>query len=282
MAKLAVKDDWFAPVDANRYERRWYEIAGARVAGLAPEVIAADDAPMLFAMEYLDPADTLLWKTELHGGARRLRTSPRRSGASLAAIHAATAETPRSRAMFPTGAIFEALRLEPYLRPPARRHPALAGRLDALADRTAATRRRARPWRRQPEEHPGRPGRTGPPRRRMRLVRRSRLRPRLLPQSSSAQMPVEPARRAGFLAGFDALAASLSRGRGLGAACRLEARAAGLLPGLFLARVDGKSPVEYVTEERDKDRVRRVARPFSSAAATLETIRDAWAEELGR
>ena len=40
----------------------------------------------------------------------------------------------------------------------------------------------------------------------------------------------------------------------------LEARVARLLPGLFLARVDGKSPVEYITSEADKDRVRRVAR----------------------
>ncbi len=40
----------------------------------------------------------------------------------------------------------------------------------------------------------------------------------------------------------------------------LEARAAHLLPGLFLARVDGKSPVEYITTEPDKNRVRRTAR----------------------
>ena len=46
----------------------------------------------------------------------------------------------------------------------------------------------------------------------------------------------------------------------MGAAGALESRTARLLPGLFLGRVDGKSPVEYLTEERDKDRVRRVAR----------------------
>ena len=45
----------------------------------------------------------------------------------------------------------------------------------------------------------------------------------------------------------------------------LEARAAHLLPGLFLARVDGKSPVEYITAEPDKDRVRRTARALLAA-----------------
>ena len=34
MAKLAVKDDWFAPVERNRYERQWYELAAARVPGV--------------------------------------------------------------------------------------------------------------------------------------------------------------------------------------------------------------------------------------------------------
>src|SRR5437016_3999625 len=38
----------------------------------------------------------------------------------------------------------------------------------------------------------------------------------------------------------------------------VERRAARLLPGLFLARIDGKSPVEYITEESAKNRVRRV------------------------
>ena len=140
MAKLAVKDDWFAPVERNRYERRWYEVAGARVAGIAPEVIAADDDAMLFVMEYLDPADHRLWKAELMAGRVDLAFAGE-VGASLAAIHAATAGDEAVAAMFPTGAFFEALRLEPYLRATGRRHPALAGRLDALADRTAATRR---------------------------------------------------------------------------------------------------------------------------------------------
>jgi hypothetical protein len=62
----------------------------------------------------------------------------------------------------------------------------------------------------------------------------------------------------------------------------LEARAARLLPGLFLARVDGKSPVEYVTEESDRQLVRAVALPLIAApAATLAEVRWAWAAKLG-
>ncbi|MCP4384624.1 MAG: phosphotransferase, partial [Hyphomicrobiales bacterium] len=62
----------------------------------------------------------------------------------------------------------------------------------------------------------------------------------------------------------------------------LEARAAALLPGLLLARIDGKSPVEYITTDDDRERVRRVAIPLiETAPARLETVRDAWGERMG-
>ena len=62
----------------------------------------------------------------------------------------------------------------------------------------------------------------------------------------------------------------------------LEGRVARLLPGLLLARVDGKSPVEYLTGEPDKARVRRVARALLAAPPErLPEVRAAWARELG-
>ncbi|HYZ23704.1 MAG TPA: hypothetical protein VE690_16265, partial [Rhodopila sp.] len=61
---------------------------------------------------------------------------------------------------------------------------------------------------------------------------------------------------------------------------QLEARAAALLPALFLARIDGKSPVEYITEETDKDRVRRVARAgVQDPPDRLQAVADTWAKE---
>ena len=60
-------------------------------------------------------------------------------------------------------------------------------------------------------------------------------------------------------------------------------KAAALLPGLLLARVDGKSPVEYVTEERQREAVRRVAGALlKQPVASLRLVRAAWARELER
>jgi hypothetical protein len=57
----------------------------------------------------------------------------------------------------------------------------------------------------------------------------------------------------------------------------LEQRVATLLPGLLLARIDGKSPVEYITAQADRNRVRAAATGLlKNPPATLSEVRAAW------
>jgi hypothetical protein len=50
---------------------------------------------------------------------------------------------------------------------------------------------------------------------------------------------------------------------------------------LLLARVDGKSPVEYITRDDQRDMVRRFAAPLlRQRADSLQAIAVAWREEL--
>jgi hypothetical protein len=92
---------------------------------------------------------------------------------------------------------------------------------------------------------------------------------------------VDPARRLGLPRRLRGLVAKLLRGRRLGACEVLEQRAAALLPGLFLARVDGKSPVEYLTSEVDRERVRRIGRGLvADPVSRLSSVAAAWRAEL--
>jgi aminoglycoside phosphotransferase (APT) family kinase protein len=280
MPKLAVKDDWFAPVERNRYERLWYEAASDRVPGIAPRIIAADEAAMLFAMEYLDPAEHRLWKAELL--AARVDTAfAAEVGRKLASVHAATAGDAGIAARFPTGRIFEALRLDPYLRATARRHPALSQRLNALADRTAAMARALVHGDVSPKNilvGPSGPvfldaecAWYGDPAFDLAFCLNHLL------LKCLARRPA----KSRFLVAFDALAAAYFERAEFEDRPSLEARVASLLPGLFLARIDGKSPVEYVTDEASRDRVRRVAIPLiADPPAVISHIRDAWNREL--
>jgi hypothetical protein len=68
-------------------------------------------------------------------------------------------------------------------------------------------------------------------------------------------------------------------------ASELEARAAALLPALLLARIDGTSPVEYVTAEVDRAMVRAFAigqlRAAGGRVHVLDTFAD-WEQALSR
>ena len=66
--------------------------------------------------------------------------------------------------------------------------------------------------------------------------------------------------RSGYLHLFERLVGAYRAHVGWEPWQALDARTAALLPGLLLGRVDGKSPVEYVTADADKDAIRAFAR----------------------
>ena len=90
-----------------------------------------------------------------------------------------------------------------------------------------------------------------------------------------------PASVDAFLKSFDALAESYLEAVTAEPRGDIEARTARLLPGLFLARVDGKSPVEYLTREADKDCVRKNAGAWlKKPTGRLADIRRLWGDAL--
>jgi aminoglycoside phosphotransferase (APT) family kinase protein len=280
LAKLRVAADWHAPVERNRYEARWMQHANAAVPGAAPNLLGLDEASGALAMQFLAPDAHPLWKTQLRDGIAEPAFAARVAG-SLVRIHAATAAQPAIAAEFPTDAIFYDIRLEPYLVATARAHPDLASQLQALVTATQANQRALVHGDVSPKNilH----GPHGPvfldaecawwgdPAFDLAFCLNHLLLKCLWTQSATA----------GFLACFDALAAAYCAHITWEPPTALEARAARLLPGLFLARVDGKSPVEYITRDADKDRVRRTARALLVRPVDrLGAVRQAWTQEL--
>jgi len=279
LPRLKVAQDWQAPVERNGFEVAWMEVAAASVPGAVPKLVAVDKQAQLFAMEYLDPAAHALWKAQLRDGVLEDATAAA-VGQRLARIHAATAGRPEIAARFRSDAIFHAIRLEPYLEATARRHPDLATPIARLVARTARTRHALVHGDVSPKNilvGPAGPifldaecAWYGDPAFDLAFCLNHLLLKALW----------RPQHRAGYRTLFDTLAASYLAGCVWEPADAVEARAAALLPALFLARVDGKSPAEYVETERARDSVRRVARPLILAPpARLAAIRTAWAAE---
>ena len=280
LPKLKVAAEWHAPVERNLYEVAWLEAAGRAIPGAVPKMLASDPQHGLFAMTYLDPAAHPVWKALLRDG----KADPAFAatvGERIAEVHAATAGDSGTAAAFATDHIFHPIRLEPYLEATARKHPALTEPLMRLSRETLATKRALVHGDVSPKnilEGPQGPifldaecAWYGDPGFDLAFCLNHLLLKCLW------NRPAAPA----FLAAFDALAGAYLSRVSWEAPGEVEARAARLLPGLFLARIDGKSPVEYVTEESHRDLVRATATPLIlEPPRTLQDIRRAWSESL--
>jgi aminoglycoside phosphotransferase (APT) family kinase protein len=281
LPKLKVAADWRAPVVRNIYEARWLAEADRALPGAVPKLLGQDEATGCLAMAFLSPEDHPVWKARLRDGHADAAFAAE-VGRRIAAIHAHAAAQPGLAAAFPTDEIFHAIRLEPYLLAAARAHPDLASVLEDIAAVTARSKRTLVHGDVSPKNilcGPSGPvfldaecAWWGDPAFDLAFCLNHLLLKCLWAPKASA----------GFMACFEALAARYLAGITWEAADALEARAARLLPGLFLARVDGKSPVEYLTEEHDKNRVRRVARALlTKPTDRLLAVRAAWGEEIG-
>jgi len=282
LARLKVAAEWRAPVERNASEVGWIEKARRIVPGCAPRILGHDADAGLFAMEYFDPARYPLWKSELRRGRVDLAMAAA-VGDTLGRIHAATAHDGDLARRFANDAIFHDIRLEPYLLAAGRAHPDRADALAALTRTTAETRLVLVHGDVSPKNilfGPDGPvfldaecAWYGDPAFDLAFCLNHLLLKCLWTPGAAAR----------FLDAFDALSAAYLAHVEWETAAALEDRAARLLPGLLLARVDGKSPVEYLTGEADKDCVRRVARHLLANPVTrLELVRTAWREGLPR
>ncbi len=280
LPRLKVAAEWTAPVERSLAEMAWIEVAGAILPEAVPRLIAADREAMLFVMEYLDPARYRNWKAELASGTADAETA-RTVAARLVRLHAATAGEAKVAQRFANDATFHAIRLEPYLVETARRHPDLAPALGALTAVTAATRTALVHGDVSPKNiliGPAGPvfldaecAWYGDPAFDLAFCLNHLL----------LKCLWRPETTGGFLACYDALARTYLDEVGWEPPKEIEARTARLLSGLLLARIDGKSPVEYLTQEADKNRVRRVAsRLLLTPPAGLSELRSAWLAEI--
>ena len=280
LAKLKVAADWQAPVERNRFEVAWFRIAHEIVPGAVPEVLYHDEVEMLCAMSFLDPQQHRLWKQELRDG--RARPADAASvGQRLGLIHAATANNPAIAAQFPPNGIFHAIRLEPYLEATAVAHPDLHDALFALSKRTGELRIAMIHGDVSPKNillGPNGPvfldaecACMGDPAFDLAFCLNHLL----------LKCLWNPAAANKFAGCFDALTDAYLAEVVWEPAATLEARAASLLPALLLARVDGKSPAEYLTTDTQRTHVRRCARSLiESPPARLKDVLAAWKKEM--
>ncbi len=277
LAELRVSQHWEAPLSRNANEVNWIREVREIRPEAVPDILYSEPASALFAMEFLDYPT---WKTQLMDGDVDIAFAAK-VGASLGAIHQATAHSPRLADKFRVPETFDALRIEPYLKATARVHGAVAERLLCLAEATLGAETVLVHGDVSPKNILM--GREGP------VFLDAECAWYGEPAFDLAfclnhlllKCVHMPGARDVLLRAFDALKDAYFNEVGWESRDALEARVARLLPALFLARVDGKSPVEYITNEIDKEKIRMTALPFVESPPTrLAELRDVWARNL--
>ena len=281
LPRLRVATVWEAPTRRSHFEVEWLSVA--RVAGLnVPRVVAEWEDQHLFFMEWFPPADNPVWKAELAAG----RIDPGFAaavGRSIAAIHSATQGDAAIAARFATDDLFAALRIEPYLLHTARAHPDLAAIIEGIAATTQATRAALVHGDVSPKNILC--GRAGPvlidaecawygdPAFDLafcctHMLLKGVWHPQWEPQTAAAFDALHGAY-------LDAVTPALRGG--------IESRAIALLAAILLARIDGRSPVEYLTQDADRNRVRRAARQLlQDPPPTLAAFGARWRQLTGQ
>jgi Ser/Thr protein kinase RdoA (MazF antagonist) len=278
LGKLRVEQEWLA--DRSRILREsaaLRKLAAHLPVGSLPEVLLEDRDNFIFAMSAA-PAASVCWKDLLLAGEIRVETAER-VGELLALMASVSWRATMWESEFGDQTVFDQLRIDPYYRATARRHPDIAPAAARLIEESAA--------------------------RRVSLVHGD-WSPKNFLVDGARVMAIDfevihfgdPAFDSAFLLNHLVLK-SFHRPQWADLYARAAAgfwrkylagvpREAWIEPAtlqhlgwLMLARVDGKSPAEYLRDPGVQDRVRRFARdlivsPPNSVAEVFERSGAGW------
>ena len=257
LERLNVEKVWHAPIARHASEAAWFSECATIVPDNVPEILAHDRESGSLVMEYLPPDRYPVWKSQLRDGIVDKETIDQIAGL-LAEVHAATARRPGLAETFDTDLFYD-LRLEPYFASLAEPYPELA---PALQETIGQVKQNARVMvhgdfspknilvgPEGPVVLDAECATWGDPAFDLAFCLNHLLLKSIWNKPAAAR----------FEAGFNQFLKRYLKAVDWEEPAALERRAARLLSFMMLARIDGKSPVEYITSEPDKGFVRRIA-----------------------
>ncbi len=247
LEQLKVEADWYADITRNEVERNYISYVASAHPTAVPQIIAAGDG--YFAMEFLGEGFSN-WKQELLQG-RFTAKWAEKAGSFLGDIHRRSAGSDALAEQFNRMDLFLQLRINPYLLATGLKHPDVQALFNTEAERLQVERLALVHGDFSPKNM---------------LVKDDRL----VVLDSEAACFADPAFDTAFLLThlflkvlyhrnyFQEIAHLISTFReSYGAMDKaMDLRTSRLLLMLLLARVDGKSPVEYLQDDASRDFIR--------------------------
>ncbi|HEY0207767.1 aminoglycoside phosphotransferase family protein [Acerihabitans sp.] len=279
---LKVAKEWHAPLERIFAEIDWMKTVARIEPHVVPKILGVDNRHLCFVMEYLPAEHYRNWKSQLLNGEIDVGFAERMGGI-LNNIHKQTAKNNELARMFAYDENFFSLRLDPYLGEIARHCPEHSASILSILHRTQTTKIALVHGDVSPKNILRGP--QGP------VILDAECAwygdpafdlafclNHFLLKSVIAKKSIDKQR---LLASFQALSEKYIADIDWEPAADLNLRAATLLPCLLLARVDGKSPAEYI-QGRDADRVRQASFTLLDRGYTqLKDIQEFWKKEIG-
>lgn len=132
LPRFRVADEWVVPRERALAEAEALELMTGLTPGSVPRLLDVDSKTFTLVVEEAPPG-WRPWKASLLEGEADPRVAAR-LGTFLSAVHASDADIGSAES-------FDAQRVDPYLRTIQRRHPALSDRIGEYIERLLATRR---------------------------------------------------------------------------------------------------------------------------------------------
>ncbi len=265
LPKLKVSADWQAPVHRNAAEYAWLEAAASISPGSAVELYGRSETAHGFAMEFIEGESVYLWKDRLLAEAS---DNGEASGVAelLGRMHATSARASFNRAPFHNRDDFHALRIEPYLSHTRKAHPALDGHIKPLEAMLYESKRVLVHGDASPKNILFRGGAPIVLDAECATMGDACFDPSFCLNHLVLKAVHLPGSRERLLSQVDGFWQAYVAFVDWENPDTLERRVCELLPILMLARVDGKSPVEYLSDDA-RQMVRDVSIPLITSPA---------------
>jgi aminoglycoside phosphotransferase (APT) family kinase protein len=139
LRELRVTQSWQVDTNRNAYEVLWFESVANFFPDCVPKILAHDQTSASFAMSYFPAEDFPVWKSLLSAG-QVFSEQAVAVAHLLGKIHQYSARLPEMSLRFDNHETFYQIRIEPYFLATAKKHPEYAEQIRWLAEELAKIR----------------------------------------------------------------------------------------------------------------------------------------------
>ncbi len=133
LAKLTVKEDWYAPIERNNFEAMYFKYCYKMAPNNFPRLLGHDNKNFILAMEWYSPDNFLVWKKKLLN--KKIEEEDVKNISDLLVKkHKRFFNNKNFKQKFDNDTTFYSIRIEPYILFTSKKYPDFKSRFDSVAE----------------------------------------------------------------------------------------------------------------------------------------------------